>query len=85
LSITFVSDVECRLPWVYGFGELIVLITAVWAAHWGAEWSGEPLKNCDRSGGLSQVAGAAFMGLAAAIPEMASGRYIRLTAVAERF
>ena len=52
--------------WIWG----IVLIAAVWAAHWGAEQLGEPLKKLRSQWGLSQVAGAAFVGLAAASPEI---------------
>lgn len=48
----------------------IVLITAVWAAHWGAEQLGEPLAKLRSQLGLTQVAGAALVGLTAASPEI---------------
>ena len=52
--------------WVWG----VVLVAAVWAAHWGAERLAAPLKKLRRQWGLSEVAGAAFIGLAAASPEI---------------
>ena len=47
-----------------------VLLTAVWAAHWGAEHLAHPLKKLRRQGGFSVAAGGAFVGLAAASPEI---------------
>ncbi len=47
-----------------------VLILAVWAAHWGAERLSEPLKKLRRRWGFSAAAGGAFIGLAAASPEI---------------
>ena len=47
-----------------------VLLAAVWAAHWGAERIAKPLKKLRKRWGLTEVAGAAFVGLAAASPEI---------------
>lgn len=47
-----------------------VLVAAVWAAHWGAERMAKPLKKLRVQWGLTEVAGAAFVGLAAAGPEI---------------
>lgn len=52
--------------WVW----VLVLLAAVWAAHWGAERLSKPLKKLRRQWGLTEVAGAAFVGLAAASPEI---------------
>lgn len=52
--------------WLWG----LVLLPAVWLAHWGAERLAQPLKKARRRWGLTQVAGAAFVGLAAASPEI---------------
>jgi cation:H+ antiporter len=52
--------------WLWG----IVLLAAVWAAHWGAERLSKPLKKLRSQWGLTQVGGAAFIGLAAASPEI---------------
>lgn len=52
--------------WLWG----LVLIPAVWLAHWGAERLAKPLKKARRRWGLTEVAGAAFVGLAAASPEI---------------
>ena len=49
---------------------VLVLVAAVWAAHWGAEHLAAPLKKLRRQWGLSAVAGGAFIGLAAASPEI---------------
>lgn len=49
---------------------VLVLVPAVWLAHWGAERLAKPLKKARRRWGLTQVAGAAFVGLAAASPEV---------------
>ncbi|MDS0474062.1 hypothetical protein [Natrinema sp. 1APR25-10V2] len=46
------------------------LIVGVFAAHWGAEQFSKPLKKLRRQWGLSAVAGGAFVGLAAASPEI---------------
>ena len=48
----------------------IVLLPAVWAAHWGAEHLAKPLKKLRRRWGFTESAGAAFVGLAAASPEI---------------
>ena len=47
-----------------------VLLAAVWAAHWGAEHLAEPLKKLRKQWGFSVAAGGAFVGLAAASPEI---------------
>ncbi|MBE9079779.1 sodium:calcium exchanger [Romeria aff. gracilis LEGE 07310] len=52
--------------WLWG----AVLIAAVWAAHWGAERLGKPLRKLRSQWGLTQVAGASFVGIAAASPEI---------------
>lgn len=49
---------------------VIVLIVAVWAAHWGAERLGDPLRKLRSQWGLTQVAGASLVGIAAASPEI---------------
>lgn len=48
----------------------LVLIVAVGAAYWGSEHLAQPLKRMRRQWGLSELAGAAFIGLATASPEM---------------
>ena len=48
----------------------LVLIAAVWAAHWGAEHLSDPLKKLRRQWGFSVAAGGSFIGLAAASPEI---------------
>ena len=47
-----------------------VLVLGVVAAHWGAEKLAAPLKKLRRQWGLTAVAGGAFVGLAAASPEI---------------
>lgn len=47
-----------------------VLVVSVFAAHWGAERLAEPLKKIRKQWGLTAVAGGAFVGLAAASPEI---------------
>jgi cation:H+ antiporter len=49
---------------------VLVLIAAVWAAHWGAEHLSKPLKKLRRQWGFSVAAGGALIGLAAASPEI---------------
>jgi cation:H+ antiporter len=46
------------------------LVIGVFAAHWGAERFAEPLKKLRQQWGLTAVAGGAFVGLAAASPEI---------------
>lgn len=48
-----------------------VLVISVFATHWGAERLSEPLKKVRRQWGLTEVAGGALIGLAAASPEIA--------------
>lgn len=47
-----------------------VLLGSVWAAHWGADQLAEPLQKLRRQWGLSEAAGAAFVALATASPEI---------------
>jgi cation:H+ antiporter len=47
-----------------------VLLASVWLAHWGAEHLSDPLKKLRRQWGFSVAAGGAFVGLAAASPEI---------------
>ena len=49
---------------------VIVLVAAVWAAHWGAEHLAKPLKKLRKQWGFSLAAGGALVGLAAASPEI---------------
>lgn len=49
---------------------ILILLAAVWAAHWGAEHLAEPLKKLRQQWGFSVAAGGAFIGLAAASPEV---------------
>lgn len=46
------------------------LVIGVFAAHWGAERFAKPLKKLRKQWGLTAVAGGAFVGLAAASPEI---------------
>lgn len=48
----------------------LVLLAAVWAAHWGAEHLAAPLKKLRKQWGFSVAAGGALIGLAAASPEI---------------
>lgn len=54
------------MTWVWA----LVLIAAVWAAHWGAERLSEPLKKLRKQWGFSVAAGGALVGLTAASPEI---------------
>ena len=47
-----------------------VLLAAVWAAHWGADRLASPLQKLRRQWGVSEAAGAAFVALATASPEI---------------
>ena len=49
---------------------LLVLLISVLAAHWGSEQLAEPLEKLRRQWGLSEAAGAAFVALATASPEV---------------
>jgi cation:H+ antiporter len=49
---------------------VLVLVAAIWTAHWGAEHLAKPLKKLRRMWGFREVAGAAFVGLCAASPEI---------------
>ncbi|MEM7555898.1 MAG: sodium:calcium exchanger [Cyanobacteria bacterium P01_A01_bin.84] len=48
----------------------LVLLASVWAAHWGADKLAAPLEKLRRQWGLSEAAGAAFVALATASPEV---------------
>ncbi len=48
----------------------LVLIAAVWAAHWGAEHLASPLRKLRKAWGFTVAAGGSFIGLAAASPEI---------------
>ncbi|NEP19880.1 MAG: sodium:calcium exchanger, partial [Leptolyngbya sp. SIO4C1] len=47
-----------------------VLLASVWAAHWGSDQLAVPLAKLRRQWGLSEAAGAAFVALATASPEI---------------
>ena len=49
---------------------ILVLLSAVWAAHWGADKLAEPLQKLRQQWGVSEAAGAAFVALATASPEI---------------
>lgn len=49
---------------------LLVLIASVWAADWGSDCLADPLQKLRRQWGLSEAAGAAFVALATASPEI---------------
>ena len=49
---------------------ILALLAAVWAAHWGAAQLSSPLEKIRRQWGLSESAGAAFVALATASPEI---------------
>ena len=47
-----------------------VLLIAIWVAHWGAEHLSDPLRKLRKRWGFSVAAGGAFIGRAAASPEI---------------
>ena len=49
---------------------VLVLVAAIVAAHWGAERLADPLEKLRRQWGFSAAAGGAFVGIAAASPEV---------------
>jgi cation:H+ antiporter len=49
---------------------ILVMLASVWAAHWGSDKLAEPLKKLRQQWGLSEAAGAAFVALATASPEV---------------
>lgn len=49
---------------------VLVLLAAVWAAHWGADKIAAPLEKLRKQWGLTEAAGAAFVALATASPEV---------------
>ncbi len=65
--------------WLWG----VVLLAAVWAAHWGAERIAEPLKKLRRQWGISQAAGGALIGIASASPEIGINTTSALRGVSE--
>lgn len=48
----------------------LVLLGSVWAAHWGADQLANPLQKLRKQWGLNEAAGAAFVALATASPEI---------------
>ncbi len=48
-----------------------VLVAAAWAAHWGADQLLTPLKMLRKQWGLTASAGAAFLAIVTASPEVA--------------
>lgn len=61
----------------------LVLVAAVWAAHWGAERLASPLKRLRRQWGFTAAAGGSFIGLAAASPEIGINVASAVTGVAD--
>ncbi|MDX5422198.1 MAG: sodium:calcium exchanger [Hymenobacteraceae bacterium] len=61
----------------------LVLLAAVWAAHWGAEHLAKPLKKLRKQWGFSVAAGGALVGLAAASPEIGINVASAVTGVAD--
>ena len=61
----------------------LVLLAAVWAAHWGAEHLAAPLKKLRKQWGFSVAAGGALIGLAAASPEIGINITSAVTGVGE--
>lgn len=61
----------------------LVLLAAVWAAHWGAEHLSHPLKKLRRQWGFSLAAGGALVGLAAASPEIGINISSAITGVSD--
>lgn len=66
-------------PWIWA----LILIAAVWAAHWGAEHLANPLKKLRKQWGFSVAAGGALVGLAAASPEIGINVASAATGVAD--
>lgn len=62
---------------------VLVLVAAVWAAHWGAEHLAHPLKKLRRQWGFTAAAGGSFIGLAAASPEIGINVASAITGVAD--
>lgn len=52
------------------WGWAVVLLAAVWVAHWGAEHLAEPLKRIRRQWGLTGAAGGSLIAIATASPEI---------------
>lgn len=49
---------------------VLILIASVWAAHWGSDKIAEPLEKVRQQWGITEAAGAAFVALATASPEI---------------
>ena len=62
---------------------VVVLVAAVWAAHWGAEHLAHPLKKLRKQWGFSVAAGGALVGLAAASPEIGINISSAITGVSD--
>ncbi|GAB3833199.1 sodium:calcium exchanger [Pontibacter rugosus] len=61
----------------------LVLVAAVWAAHWGAEHLAKPLKKLRKQWGFSVAAGGALVGVASASPEIGINVASAVTGVAD--
>lgn len=66
-------------PWLWAG----VLVVGVFVAHWGAEQLSKPLKKLRQQWGLTAVAGGAFVGLAAASPEISINTVSALRGVSD--
>ncbi|NES06629.1 MAG: sodium:calcium exchanger [Okeania sp. SIO2F4] len=49
---------------------ILILLASIWAAHWGSDKLAEPLNKLRQQWGLTEAAGAAFVALATASPEI---------------
>ncbi|MDY7002989.1 MAG: sodium:calcium exchanger [Cyanobacteriota bacterium] len=49
---------------------ILILLGSIWAAHWGSDKLAEPLNKLRQQWGLTEAAGAAFVALATASPEI---------------
>lgn len=62
---------------------IAVMLMSVWAAHWGADKIAEPLEKLRRQWGLTEAAGAAFVALATASPEIGTNTASALRGVSD--
>lgn len=62
---------------------VLVLLAAVWAAHWGADKIAEPLEKLRQQWGLTEAAGAAFVALATASPEVGTNTASAITGLTD--
>lgn len=49
---------------------ILILLASIWAAHWGSDKLAAPLNKLRQQRGLTEAAGAAFVALATASPEI---------------